>query len=81
MNAAVTTKRQAIEARYRMDIRAVVSRLYRRFGNLEQVAETLEVSRQSLYTWLGKREIAMLKAQAGMRELGEDRDIQVGSLN
>jgi transcriptional regulator with PAS, ATPase and Fis domain len=81
MSTSVQSKRHEIEQRYRMDIRAIVGKLYRRHRNLAAVAEVLGVSRQSLYVWLGRKEIAMLKAQAGMREGGEDQEIQVSVQN
>jgi transcriptional regulator with PAS, ATPase and Fis domain len=81
MSASLQSKRLEIEKRYRMDIRATVGKLYRRHGNLAAVANDLGVSRQSLYVWLGRQEIAMLKAQAGMREGGEDQEIRFSVQN
>ena len=47
-------------------IRGAVLRLYREHGNLQAVADELGVSRVTLYRYLGKEEIGMLKAQATM---------------
>jgi len=61
-------KQSLIEAEYRMDIRAAVSVLYRKHESLGAVASELGVSRVTLYNWIGKRELAMLKAQARIEE-------------
>jgi len=81
MSTSVQSKREEIEKRYRMSIRATVAKLYRRHHNLAAIAEVLGVSRQSLYVWLGRQEIAMLKAQAGMREGGDDQEIRFSVQN
>ena len=70
-------KLDAIEEKYGMNIRQVVAMLYLRYGNLTGVSYELEVSRQILYRWIGKHEIAMLKAQAGMQR-GNVTEVSAG---
>ena len=71
-------KLQRVEARHG-PIRSAVSRLYRKHGNLEAVAGELGLSRVSLYRYLGKEEIGMLKAQATMAALEQAaQEISVG---
>ena len=70
-------KLQRVEARHG-PIRSAVARLYRTHGNLEAVANELGLSRVSLYRYLGKEEIAMLMAQAGVQRNAEQREISVG---
>ena len=55
-----------IEQAYGMGIRGVIKMLYKRHGNLSGVAVELNVSRVTLYDWIGRQELAMLKAQAGL---------------
>ena len=57
-------KLTALEVRYQMPIRAVISTLFIRFSTLEEVAKELGVTRVTLYTWLGAKEIALLKAMS-----------------
>jgi transposase len=78
MPSAVQPKRNRIESKNRMGIRAVIGQLYRRHGSLAAVAQELDVSRQVIYKWLGSREIAMLKAQARMWEGSDTKEIAVG---
>jgi predicted site-specific integrase-resolvase len=54
-----------------------VARLYGEFGTLKAVSEKLGVSRITLYRYLGKEEIAMLKAQAALQRYAEQREISV----
>jgi AraC-like DNA-binding protein len=60
-------------------IRAAIARLYGKHGNLEAVANELGVSRVTLYRYLGKEEIGMLKAQATMAALENTvQEISIG---
>ena len=77
----VKPKKNRIERKNRMGIRAVIAQLYRRHGSLAAVADELGVSRQVIYKWLGSRQIAMLKAQARMREGEETEEIAVGVMS
>lgn len=77
----VKPKMNRIELTNRMGIRALVGQLYRRHGSLAAVADELGVSRQVIYKWLGSRQIAMLKAQARMREGEETEEIAVGVMS
>ena len=61
-----------LEEQYGAGIRAVVARLYDKHGKLDGVANELGVSRVTLYKWLGRRELAMLKAQSLMRGMDSD---------
>ena len=67
-----------IEMRYGMSIRNVVGSLYGDHGSLQAVADELGISRVTLYRYLGKEEIAMLMAQAGVQRNAEQREISVG---
>ena len=67
--------KRKIEKRYNMNIHAVISKLYREFDTLADIAEELETSRQSIYSWVGSPELAMIKAQAGLRKGEESREI------
>ena len=58
-------------------IRGAVARLYRKHGNLEAVANELGLSRMSLYRYVGRAELAMLKAQATMAAQA-DQEISTG---
>jgi AcrR family transcriptional regulator len=69
-------KLHRIEARHG-PIRGAVARLYGEFGTLKAVSEKLGVSRITLYRYLGKEEIAMLKAQAALQRYAEQREISV----
>jgi len=59
-------------------IRSAVYRLYREYGNLEGVSNELGISRVTLYRYLGKEEIGMLKAQAVLQQHVEQQEISVG---
>ena len=69
--------KRKIEKRYNMNIHAVISKLYREFDTLADIAEELETSRQSIYSWVGSPELAMIKAQAGLRKGEESREISM----
>jgi len=58
-------------------IRGAVARLYGEHGNLKAVSAELGISRITLYRYLGKEEIAMLKAQAALQRYAEQREISV----
>ena len=66
-----------LEKEYGAGIRAVVARLYDKHGNLSGVADELNVSRVTLYKWLGRREIAMLRAQSIMR-VADSASLSIG---
>jgi hypothetical protein len=57
-------KRWAIEDKFGMDIRSVVYNLYKSNENLEDIASALGVTRVTLYAWIGKAELSLIKAQA-----------------
>jgi len=71
-NLSTRPKLEAIESTYGMGIRLVVRQLFEQCSNLDSVAVAFGVSRVTLYKWLGKQEIAMIKAQAGIRRQMED---------
>jgi AcrR family transcriptional regulator len=62
----------ALEAQYQMPIRSIVADLFSRHNTLAEVAGELGVTRVTLYTWLGSREIAMLKAMSRFQSHMED---------
>ena len=72
--------KRKIEKRYKMNIQSVISKLYREFDTLSDIAQELETSRQSIYSWVGSSELAMIKAQAGLRKGEESREISMGVL-
>ena len=57
-------KRWEIEDRYGMGIRQVIYSLFQISDSLQGIAQELGVSRQSLYAWVGRNELSLLKAQA-----------------
>ena len=61
----------ALEAQYQMPIRSIVAHLFSRYASLTEVANELGVTRVTLYTWLGSREIAMLKAMSRFQSHAE----------
>jgi hypothetical protein len=69
--------KRKIEKRFKMNIHAVISKLYREFDTLTDIAEALETNRQSIYNWVGSPELAMIKAQAGLRKGEESREISM----
>ena len=74
-------KRWEIEGRYGMDIRNVVYSLYQRNDNLASIADEVGVTRATLYTWIGRDELSMLKAQARYRARAEWLEIKESVLN
>lgn len=62
--AMTQPKRWAIEDKFGMDIRSVVYNLYKSNESLEDIASVLGVTRVTLYAWIGKAELSLIKAQA-----------------
>ena len=62
-------KLQEIESRYGMDIKSIVQMLYRKHDSLIGIANELGVTRPTLYSWIGRYQLQMLKAQAGLYNL------------
>lgn len=61
-------KRWEIEDRFGMGIKSIIYTLFQRTRSLNAIAEELGVSRPTLYAWVGRNELSMLKAQARYRE-------------
>ena len=74
-------KRWEIESRFGMDLRGVVYSLYQRNDNLLAIANEIGVTRATLYTWIGKDELSLLKAQARYRAKAEWLEIKESVLN
>jgi AcrR family transcriptional regulator len=71
------TKLRQIEERHG-SIRRAVFELYGRHNSLKAVAAGLGITRPTLYRYLGKEELAVLKTQAQLQRLADQREISVG---
>jgi predicted DNA-binding protein YlxM (UPF0122 family) len=72
--------KRRIEKQYGMNMHAVISKLYREFETLSDIAEELDTNRRSIYNWVGSDELAMMKAQARLMKGGAEKEISVGVL-
>jgi len=59
-------------------IRRAVFELYKKHTSLQDVAASLGITIPTLYRYLRKEELAMLKVQAAREALADDREISVG---
>lgn len=72
--------KRKIENRYKMNIHAVISKLYREFETLSDIANELDTNRRSIYNWVDSDELAMIKAQARLMKGGAEKEISMGVL-
>lgn len=72
--------RRKIERKYNQGLRSIVKAKYKETGRLEDVAEALGTTRMSLYRWIGRKELAMLKAQGDLERDSETQEINAGVL-
>jgi transposase-like protein len=68
-------KRWEVEERYGMGIHQIVYTLFQRYDSLSEIADELDVSRGTLYTWLGRNELSLLKAQARYHEEADTLEV------
>jgi transposase-like protein len=68
-------KRWEVEDKFGMGIHQIVYTLFQRHDSLSSIADELGVARGTLYSWLGRNELSLLKAQARYHEEADTREV------